>query len=428
MVKSNHIYKTFDIPYEELNNFINPININIEIPYNDMLQISNNKEEMSKKISSYYRSILSYMPNIKNNIEIRKLSKITYTSHTSGYDFRINPITLINDVLKELKLNYFIPRINLDNKQGREYLKDYLRSYVNDVKRLEPDKLPILEELQNNIDYLLNSVYEISLDKYIGDNIIPKDALFYLAYANLVKYEKTNDKKYTIYPYEYFKYVSHMNTSYYPHWLYIPGRYEKESFVDFRREYKEKLGEDYYIEDTPYLLNDSEIYLAWDILKPGMVDKIITEMYHRGRTKSNVDYAKYQRLFEMKMNYYNNSGYNRNIVGKYGLLGYMGFTYPNEYLVFDKFHNSDTIDPSKKTILTHGEAIYALPSDRFSIISSDKQTVMDEKKKDTRIKKINHNETFINRLDPIIHGPNVSISTFDQESEKLKQKILIRHI
>lgn len=428
MTKSNHIYRTFDIPYEELNNFINPISINIDIPYMDILQISNKKEEMSKKISSYYQSILSHMPNIKSTINSRSLSKITYTAHTFGYDFRINPITFINDVLEAINLNYSIPRINLDSKQGKEYFKDYLRSYVNDVKRIEPDKLPILEELQNNIDYLLNTVYDVSLDPYIGDNIIPKDALFYLAYTSLVLYEKTEDKKYTIIPYEYFKYVSHMNTSYYPHWLYIPDRYQKEAYTDFRYEYKEKLGEDYYIDDTPYLLSDSEIYLAWDILKPGMIDRIVTDMYHRGRAGSNVDYEKYQRLFEMKMNYYNNSGYNRNIIGKYGLLGYMGFTYPNEYLVFDKFHNSETIDPSKKTILTHGEAIYALPADRFSIIGYDKQSVLEERKSDNRIKKINHNETFIKRLDPVVHGPNVSTSTFDQESEKMKQKILIRHI
>ncbi len=428
MAKSNHIYRTFDIPYEELNNFINPISINIDIPYMDILQISNKKEEMSKKISSYYQSILSHMPNIKSTINSRSLSKITYTAHTFGYDFRINPITFINDVLEAINLNYSIPRINLDSTQGKEYFKDYLRSYVNDVKRIEPDKLPILEELQNNIDYLLNTVYDVSLDPYIGDNIIPKDALFYLAYTSLVLYEKTEDKKYTIIPYEYFKYVSHMNTSYYPHWLYIPDRYQKEAYTDFRYEYKEKLGEDYYIDDTPYLLNDSEIYLAWDILKPGMVDRIVTDMYHRGRAGSNVDYAKYQRLFEMKMNYYNNSGYNRNIIGKYGLLGYMGFTYPNEYLVFDKFHNSETIDPSKKTILTHGEAIYSLPSDRFSIIGYDKQSVLEERKIDDRIKKINHNETVIKRLDPVVHGPNVSTSTFAEESEKMKQKILIRHI
>ena len=418
MVKSNHVYKTFDIPYEELANFINPISINIDIPYSDILQISSNKEEIVKKISSYYRSILSHMPNIRNTINIRSLIKITYTSHTTGYDFRINPITFINDVLKSINLNYSIPRINLDSKQGKEYFKDYLRSYVKDVKRIEPDKLPILEELQNNIDYLLNTVYDVSLDPYIGDDIIPKDALFYLAYTSLMLYEKTKDRKYTIMPYEYFKNVSHMGTSYYPHSLNIPNKFGKKWYTEFRYDYKEKLGEDYYIDDTPYLLNDSEIYLAWDILEPGMVDRIVTEMYHKGRAKSNVDYEKYQRLFEMKMNYYNNSGYNRNIIGKYGLLGYMGFTYPNEYLVFDKFHNSETKDPSKKTILTHGEAIYALPSDKFSIIGSDKQTVMEEKKEDPRIKKINHNETFIKRLDPVVHGPNVSTSTFAEEVKK----------
>ncbi len=427
MVKSNHIYRTFDIPYDELGNFINPININIDIPYFDMLQISNDKEKMSKKLSGYYDSILKNMPIIKSTTSKRKLTYITYTAHLDGYDFRVNPITFINNVLKENNLNYSIPRINLDDEQGKEYLKDYLRSYVNDVKRVEPSKLGIVDELQKNIDYLLD-VYDISLDPYLSSLIIPKDALFYLVYSSLVKYEETNDKKYKIIPYEYFKYVSHMTTSYYPHSLNIPSKFGKKWYTDFNAEYKVQLGEDYYIDDTPYLLQESEVYLAWDILQPGMVDREIRNIVERARANPNVDYEKYQRLFEKKMNYYTNSGYNRNIIGKYGLLGYVGFTYPNEYLVFDKFHNSDTIDPAKRTILTHGEAIYALPSDRFEVVGCDKQTVQEEKKIDPRIKKINHNETFIRRLDPVVHGPNVSTSTFDEESEKMKQKILIRHV
>ena len=426
MEKSKHIYRLFDIPYEELSNFINPIELSIDIPFADMKQLSNNKEGMTKLIRDLYANIFSTMPNV-SKLNNQYLANITYTSHISGYDFRFNPINFINRIFRMQGFPYQIPYINLDDKQGREYFKDYLRSYFNDAKRVEKnnEKLAIIEELQNNVDSLL-TYYDINLSEHLEEYLVPKNVLFYLAYTNLVLYEETGNKIYTIYPYEYFNHVSHMKTSAYPCSLNIPGKYGKRWFTDFRDEYKKELGEDYEIDDTPYLLHESEIYVGWDILKPGMIDREIRDLVERSRTNSNVDYDKYQRLFEMKMNYYTRSGYNRNIIGKYGLQGYVGFTYPNEYLVFDKFHNSETINPDRKTILTHGEAIYALPSDRFSIVSYDKQKVQEEKKLDERIKKINHNETFIKRLDPIVHGPNVSTSTFEEESEKLKQKILIK--
>ena len=123
------------------------------------------------------------------------------------------------------------------------------------------------------------------------------------------------------------------------------------------------------------------------------------------------------------------SPYVHYIKGKYGLLGYVGFSYTNDYLVFDKFHNSETVDPKDKTILTHGEAIFAVPADRFNIVRADKQRIIKAKKRDPRIKKINHtpNYSFLNKLDGVIHGPNVSLQSFEDVIEQQKKRILINH-
>ena len=430
MEKSKHEYNNSQIPYEELNNFILPISMNLDISIFDLMELGRRyQNEIFDYISYIYHIVLETTPNLVNKLKttVYGLCKVTYTPHTNGYDFRVNPITLFNKIFQELNLDYKIPFINLDNPTGMEYLKDYIRSYINDVKRIttKEDILVIMDELDNNLDRLC-SCYDFNLDTKLKKLLIPKDVLFHLAYKSLIMYEITKDDRYLVYPHEYYKHVSDMTTSEYPHKITMLNKFGSVWFNDFRNEYEFLVGKDYEIDESKYLLNDSEVYLAWDILTPGMVDRELRDIVEVVRSNPNVDYQKYQRLFEMKMNYYMQSGYNKYIKGRYGLNGYVGFSYPNEYLVFDKFHNSETIDPSKKTILTHGEAIYALPSDRFSIVQGDKQTVLAARRYDDRIKKINHTETFINRVNPIVHGPNVSYSTIEDELEKAKQSVLIR--
>ncbi|MBR1416995.1 MAG: hypothetical protein IJ572_04185 [Bacilli bacterium] len=439
MEKSKHNYRgIFNIPVDELSNFINPINMSIFINKRDILSLFNNKEELNNYIVLFYNNIFKYLPSLYDeakNYFISNYSGITYTPHTSGYDFRFNPIDFINSLFKYMHLDYEIPFINLDNGYGINYLKDYVRAYIDDFYRDDSQidsrnydlKVDLISELKDNLDNIVNMYYK-DLDNIIYDNVIPKDMLLYLADYSLLKYEETNDEKYVILPYEYYHYVSHMLNSAYPHVISVNGI--KQWFTDFRTKYKLLVGEDKIIDDSNYLLNDHEVLLAWDILKPGMLERQIRDTHDFLRSTPNVDYDKYLQLFEVKMNYYMNSPYINYIQGKYGLLGYIGFSYKNEYLIFDKFHNSETIDPSKKTILTHGEAIYALPSDRFSVLKGSKQDIIKAKETDDRIKKINHTPapeyTFRNKLDDVINGPNLSYTTFDKVIDNEKKRMLIK--
>ena len=437
MAKKNR--NTFsDITYDELTDFIKPINNNIEVPLNEIGNFYNWQfqpmQEAKKNIMSKYSDILINMPVLSRKLTDRSLNRvlcITYNSHTSGYDFRLNPIDIFNNIFKCLELDYEIPFINLDNEYGMAYLKDYVRSFINDIRRtkFDSDIITITSELNHNLNDICNLYYE-NINEIIEKNAIPKDVLFYLSFRSLMLRYETGNEKYNILPYEYYKEISHMRTTPYPHKISVTQFNVRVWFDSFRHHYEEIIGKDYIPDVNKYLLSDSEVLLAWDILRPGMVERELRDVMARHRANPNVDYAKYQKLFELKMNYFMNSPYKKYILGKYGLLGYMGFSYDNEYLVFDKFHNSETIDPAKKTILTHGEAIYALPSDRFTLVRGTKQGIIKAKETDDRIKKINHtsNESFIKRLDNVIYGPNLSIEKFDDILEEEKKKILIKKI
>ena len=431
-MKSTHNWH-WNIPYDELSNFIDPINMSINIPYYEITNLSHGEGktlETLNYISMIYGKLLDYVPTLKQAIANKycyPISCITYMPHTTGYDFRISPIDVINNIFTYLNLDYEIPFINLDNPEGMNFLQDTARTYIKDAKRVTNNRyvITVLDELNDNLDKICNFYYQ-DINQSIKNCCIPKDALLYLSYKSLLKFEETNDHRYMVMPYEYYKYVAHMQTSPYPHQISIINQPCKRWFTDFQREYESSVDVNITPDTSKLLLTDQEIFLALNILQPGMLEREIRD--YKPRSAPNVDYDYYMKLFEMKMNYYMNSPYIYPIKGLYGLKGYLGFTYPNEYLIFDKFHNSDTIDASKKTVLTHGEAIFALPSDRFEAnVISDKQRIIAARKADPRIIKINHTITgsFLKKLDKVIESPNVSTSTIEEELKKPQTKMLI---
>lgn len=435
MEKSKHNYTiSSGIPTSELMNFINPVKMSLSVDKDCYYKVFDNHIELRESVNKYYEHIfehLSTMPAIWKPYFIDNYCTFSYVSHTNGYDFRFSPIDFVNSLFRFLNLEYEIPFVNLDNGYGMNYLKDYVRAYVNDFKRDESKKSRIdykqteevLSQLSENLDDIVD-MYYTSLDRLINDNVRAKTMLLYLAFKSLSEYEKTKDDVYMVLPFEYYQYVSHMRTSPWPHTIHFNNRWV--SYMDFRTKYEGNIDPNKYVDDNPFILDDHEVLLAIDLLTPGMLERDIRDVCERTRAQADVDYDKYMKLFEVKMNYYMKSPYIKYIKGKYGLLGYIGFSYKNDYLLFDKFHNSDTIDPSKKTILTHGEAIYALPADRFDILGS-KQRVIAAKQSDYRIKKINHtpNYSFIDKLDAIIQGPNVSTLPFDEALENAKKRILV---
>ena len=421
-MKSVHDYINKQIPYEEITNFVEPVKVNINIPIYDFINFS--KGDSLEELQNGIRRINAFVMSNASLLGGRISNSITYNTHMKGYDFRINPIDVVNNLFIALGFDYKIPFINLDAIDGIEYFKQYVLTCTSEIKKicLDERKLMVIDDLEKRLDNII-SFYNVDINKEMEKNIIPKDFIFYIAYRNLRLYEETKDEKYLVFPYEYYHHVSHMNTSEFPHSINIDG--EKLRHYDFRLEYKKLVKPDYVPDVKKYIVRDSDIIIGLDILKPGEASNVIKDAMQRTRAASNVDYEKYKKLYEMKANYYMSSPYYNFIKGTFGLKGYIGFSYENEYLIFDKLFNSD----AKKSILTHGEAIFTFPSDRFDIACNDKQYALREKKTDDRIGKINHTETgsFIKKLDKVIESENVSTSTLREEVKKYKTKILIRN-
>ena len=434
-MKSKHIYIGCKIPYEEVKNFIEPVEMTIPIPLIDFESIKgSNCQEFIKNFENLYKNLMQKMPVINSKMELYDLYRIgciSYTPHEEGYDFRFNPIDIYNNFFKYLGSNEKISFINLDKEDSMRFLKDEIKKTIEKLKKSIDNeyKLQALNELDSNKDYICKAYY-FDLEDYLIKNnyILPKDVLFYLSYASLKLYEETKEGVYKIMPYEYYKEVSHMKTSDFPHMIRFDGQ-KKLWFNNFREDYERIITTKYFPMFNIYSLKSKQILCAWEILKPGCDDKEIKDFVEKVHNNSGKLNEIFRKLFEMKVNYFTNSGYKAMIKGCYGLDGYVGFAYDNDYITYDKFYNSERVPDERKTILSHPEAIYSIPSDSIRLTILDKQLLKDIMAKDHRIIKTNHtlSGSFMKKLDAIKNGPNVSTISFEKviEEEKQKGKILI---
>ena len=181
MVKSNHYYKGNIIPYEELKYFIEPIDVNINIPFASIPNILINNPDFINYLVMEYDLLLNSITTLKKKISnkyFNTISCITYNTHIDGYDFRFNPIDIFNNIFKYLKLDYQIPFINLDSIDGMNYLKDYVRCYLKDIirKNDNEDNSKIAQEINDNLNSICD-IYNYKLESVLEKYIIPKDAI-----------------------------------------------------------------------------------------------------------------------------------------------------------------------------------------------------------------------------------------------------------
>ena len=429
--KSEHIYYDRYIPFGELNNFVEPLKMSISIPMDEFHSFIQNRIleiELEQYLKSIYRDLLMSMPEIRKVVDVDKIVAITYTPHLNGYDFRINPIDVINNLFRELNIDFNIEFIDLDNPIGIDYLKDCFKesSKVLEKKYIGLEKE--IEDIKNNLNNICN-LYNIKLDDQIERVCIPKTLLYYLAYKALKLYEETQDEVYLIYAREYYYNVSHMRTSQFPHTIKIKNLHLwYESFIKEYEEARKDL-DSFILEE--YVLSSGIQCAGVEILKPGKIEREFSDVLARAKANPTiVDHEKWEELFRMKINYYMRSGYTKCISGIYGLTGYTGFSYRNDYLIFDKFYNDDKTNSGIKNILTHEEAIYSFPADKFKLVKEDKQTVNREKETDHRIVKINHtiNGSFREKLGNVIYGRNLSNKTVNEAIEEAKKYMLIKEV
>lgn len=417
-----------EINLDGMKNFIEPIKLNTNIPFCDIKNIIRRESDSYNFILNVYAELLEKMPTLRKYVmdnHFSEIACITYNPHLDGYDFRFNPIEILNNIFKFIRTDLSIPFIDLDKPDGIKYLKEFVISCINQTKLFDSneERIKILDEIKSNINSICD-VYRINLTKKIKAEVVPKDVVFYVAFKNLVMYARTKDEKYLVYPKEYYEKILDMQDTFYPHKIFFDGTPKKYWFTDFSNIYEQVVNLDESIDIEPYLLSDGDILVAWQIIPAG---KLVLNNDFVGRymgTNHHSSDAKDEALFNLKLGFYRNSPYTNTLIGLYGLSGYVGFSYPNEYLICDKFYGKTNSDKLK---YAKDEAIYAAPADRFDVLKKDKKQIAVEKALDPRIKKFNHTTTgsFIDKLEGVVNGPRVSEKTFDEVISS-ENKILIK--
>ncbi len=411
------------LTYEELTNFIEPLKITIDIPLYKGCKIVN--DDCLKELFKIKLEVINnILPNISDTQkrDIAYNWNITYIPHKDGYTIGLSPISLINTIYKKLSLNNTVSFYNLDEDSDKEIFKNAILNYLNKVSTTYNKNYllkPVLEDLKNNMDKLF-AIKDIDLKPLLDKTMSYKNCLFYLVLSSMKELEKTAKTKYSILPKKYYEEVVIPDSLQWPRYLYIDKKiYSLQDFVD---EYQ------FLLNNSPNLFNTSaidklgvNIYRgSFELLPSGNITRNTIQKIQK---ESNIDYDKYKKLYENKINYYFHTNFKSILMGTYGLKGYYGFAYNNDTIVADKLFNS----PLTKSILTHDEAIYTLPSDRLEVIALDKQSIKVEKSKDIRINKYNHDPKYnwINKINKIIESNSNSLCTFEEKIKELEEQGLV---
>ena len=431
------------ITYEELTNFIEPLKLTIDIPLYKGCKIVNN--ECLEKLHNIKLEILnnllpSLAPSLKE--ELANSWHITYIPHKESYSLGLSPKSLIETILKKLYvIDNKLPFYNFDDDKDKSFFKNatlYKFKELNDALTKNPSKYinikdkrirkvyynqafkPIYEDLKNNIDKLID-IKDIDLKPLLDKTMIYKNCLFYIVLASMKELERSSLSKYSVLPKTYYEKVISPDALQWPRYIFINGKtYSIHDFVDeFLELYKNK----------PNLFNELatdklgvNIYKgAFEIIPAGKINRNTVQSIKNEVSKTN--YTKYEELYQTKIDYYFHTNIKHLLMGTSGLKGYYGFAYNNDTVVADKLFNN----PLTNTILTHNEAIYTLPSDRLEVIALDKQSIKEERTRDNRILKINHDSKYnwINKINTIIKNESNSMCTFEEKISNLEELGLV---
>ena len=412
-----------NLTYEELTNFLEPLKLTIDIPLYKGCKIVN--DDCLKEIFKIKLEVINnILPSISDTQkrDIAYNWNITYIPHKEGYTIGLSPISLIDTIYKKLALNNKVSFYNLDEDSDKEIFKNSVLNYLNKASTTYNKNYllkPIIEDLNSNMDKLF-AIKDIDLKPLLDKTMSYKNCLFYLVLSSMKELEKTAKTKYSVLPKKYYEEVIIPDSLQWPRYISIDKQIY--SIQDFIEEYQ------FLMNNKPDLFNASaidrlgvNIYRgSFELLPSGSITKSTIQKIKK---ESNINYEKYKKLYENKINYYFHTNFKSLLMGTYGLKGYYGFAYPNDTVVADKLFNNQLT----RTILTHDEAIYTLPSDRLEVIALDKQSIKTEKAKDDRINKYNHDPKYnwINKINRIIENDNNSLCTFEEKIKELEEQGLV---
>ena len=422
------------VTYEELSHFIQPLKmeipINLQTPFVRNSSFNLYLREINKEI---VETLFTGMDDKKKEY-LKRAIPISYVPHIEGYSVSLSPIQFVNNALRvigrtnNVNLNdYLLPFYNLDDERELKVFKTAVKNRIFHIKKsiINENLSKDLNILNSNLEEIIK-IKDFDLSEMVNNCIEIKTLLFYIVYYSLRKLQETNNPIYSVLPSTYVEEVYKPDALQFPKHVYLDSynyRYGIASFIEeYNRLYTTNRGLfNHFVTDN---LGVNTYVGNFELLPSGEVEKTLKEEAVKQKYRRDIDYSKYYKLFKTKIDYYFHTDIKHILVGNMGLEGYYAFVYGNEYIVSDKFYNSLLVPDYKRSILTHEEGLYALPSDRLDILAMDKQKIKEEKKTDTRIKKHNHdqNNNWINKVNAIIEGANVSTTIFTNELVELENK------
>lgn len=421
-------YFSWNIDGVQANTVLENAEIEVPIDVNNQNDIFINKE-IKRQLENNRINLINIFRLPKSSFYSSIINEIhlTYFNNDGIYQFKYDYSKIFNNILKMLGApgnidvkdidktkninNYkkFVLEVKkqlLQLAEVREY--DGKRDIITDhiIAQLFDNIIVIMENMLDT-EFLINYYYEkqIEEDKYLRKNkkkleigeekhISWKNLMYYTSIKALHNFNQTNDIKYYRYAKNFYKNLGCNPTAERPNGINVDGTYYDYSYNTFNNEFIKiqnykfpriliELG----IEDKTTITLDRALKNG-----KGMRGKINLD---EPKTNKKVDLGKVEKTLERKIKFYKGlSGKVQGIIN--GLdtdTDYIGYVFPNNYVIFDKFY--DVSKDGTKKEPSYGAGIYVVALDVLDLCDRDRSKIRKyiSANHDYKAFKWNHNDT-----------------------------------
>ena len=357
--------------------------------------------------------------------EIINNINLYYYCTKNGWKISIHPVDILNKILKICGINGRTKVFyNLEDENDYNTLKErfinIFNYYIEEYKD-NPKVIDILTKSRDNIDKIL-SIDTFYVDKIIERILIPKNALFMLAYSFLVKLNETNNRIYAKLPIIYYSKFSKDSVYYWPKSVKI-GK-QRVWLKEFNQLYEDILKEN---PELFFPINKPVVEISEEIIKPGDDD---IKVYEGNSTRIGYDKDKVKHynekdynMLNRKLKLYSDDRIKYVVTGTKLLDGYIGFVCDNDTVIFDRLYRD-----SKESKPARDSAIYTVPSDCIEYIQRDKTELIDiiKKKLVPNLRRFYHSKNFEDKVMKVMQQESCSSKTFEEILEENRLSLTIK--
>ena len=374
------------------------------------------------KDNKYYIGY-DYNEIFNNILALLGLNKSINTSKITNKDEFYN---FINEFKREIIFSFEIDMRNSSNNKEQVLLRNNIYRYINDILKT---LLSAENALNKKIELQINEEKELrenkkKLETGKEKHISWKNLMYYTSIKALNIFDNTNNLKYYRYAKNYYLNVSMNMKAEFPNGMYVDGEFFDYHYSNYNTKFMNVRDNHFSSVLVRLNIEDKDTVTVDRTLKNGHGMRGIVGT-GTNTPKKKQDFSKINATLARKITFYQGlSGKCQGVINSLDTdINYIGYVFPNNYVVFDKFY--DVSKDGTKVVPATNNAVYITTLDVLESCDQDRSKIRRyiSANHDYKAFRFNHTDadSYQDRINEIIEYSNISTTSFKEY--KLKHEI-----